>query len=283
MGGFSVLGGHELLLPVVRQWGVDEVILAITHRHSIRPDLMAALIACSEQGVRVTTMAAFYERLLERLPVPHLGNDVTQVLNMHETAADRFYLVARRIIDLLLCVPALLIFVLIAPALALANRLLCRGPLLYRQMRVGQGGRHFAIVKFRTMIPNAEALSGAVWAADDDPRVTPVGRWLRKLRLDELPQVLNILRGEMSFIGPRPERPEFVDQLAAALPFYRARHGVKPGLTGWAQVQYRYGNSVDDSRIKLEYDLYYAKHMNILLDLQILVRTAAIVLQLRGM
>ena len=282
VGHAPVVGGYEKLCPLVRQWEVDEVILAITHRHSIQPALMTALIACSEQGVRVTTMAAFYERLFSRLPVTHLGGDVTQVLNMHEATTDRFYLLFRRIMDLLLCIPMLLVLALVMPVIALANRFCVPGPLFYRQTRIGQGGRAFAIVKFRTMLPNAEAVTGAVWAADNDPRITPVGRWLRKTRLDEIPQVLNILAGQMSFIGPRPERPEFVEDLVTHLPFYRARHGIRPGLTGWAQVQYGYGNNVDDARMKLEYDLYYLKHMNVLIDLQILVRTAAIVFQLRG-
>lgn len=282
VGHAPVVGGYEMLCPLVHQWEVDEVILAITHRHSIQPALMAALIACSEQGVRVTTMAALYERLFSRLPVTHLGDDVTQVLNMQETTTDRFYPLLRRIVDLLLCIPILLVLALVIPVIALANRFCVPGPLFYRQTRIGQGGRAFSIVKFRTMVPNAEAVTGAIWAADNDPRVTPVGRWLRKTRLDEIPQVLNILAGQMSFIGPRPERPEFVEDLATRLPFYRARHGIRPGLTGWAQVQYGYGNNVDDARMKLEYDLYYLKHMNYLLDLQILVRTVAIVSQLRG-
>lgn len=132
------------------------------------------------------------------------------------------------------------------------------------------------------MVPDAEAGTGAVWAAADDNRVTPVGRWLRRTRLDELPQLLNVLRGEMSLIGPRPERPEFVEQLATRIPFYRARHGVRPGLTGWAQVQYEYGRTLEDARIKLEYDLYYVRHASLLLDLQILFRTVAIALQMKG-
>jgi lipopolysaccharide/colanic/teichoic acid biosynthesis glycosyltransferase len=138
------------------------------------------------------------------------------------------------------------------------------------------------MLKFRSMIPDAEAASGAVWASDGDERITPVGRFLRRTRLDELPQLINVLRGEMSIIGPRPERPEFVEQLAEAIPFYRARHAVRPGLTGWAQVQYRYGSSVDDARIKLEYDLYYVKHISALLDLRIALQTIPVMLLFKG-
>jgi lipopolysaccharide/colanic/teichoic acid biosynthesis glycosyltransferase len=132
------------------------------------------------------------------------------------------------------------------------------------------------------MIPHAEGVTGAVWCDEDDPRITPLGRWLRKTRLDELPQFINVLRGEMSIVGPRPERPHFVGQLAHALPIYRARHAVKPGMTGWAQVRYSYGNSVEDGRVKLEYDLYYVKHASFYLDLLILLQTVRVVLGFRG-
>jgi lipopolysaccharide/colanic/teichoic acid biosynthesis glycosyltransferase len=147
-----------------------------------------------------------------------------------------------------------------------------RGPVLYAQRRVGQGGRPFTLYKFRTMAVDAEA-HGCVWARQDDPRVTPLGRWLRQTRMDELPQLWNILCGDMSMVGPRPERPDFVEPLSRLIPFYQERHLVKPGLTGWAQISYRYGASVSDARRKLQYDLYYIKHMSVELDLIILLRT----------
>jgi lipopolysaccharide/colanic/teichoic acid biosynthesis glycosyltransferase len=181
-----------------------------------------------------------------------------------------------------LCLPMVLLLAAVVPMVALANALASPGPLFYTQTRVGSGGRTFRIYKFRSMRPDAESDGRAVWAQGDDPRITPVGRWLRRTRLDELPQCLNLLRGEMSVVGPRPERPEFVEQLSVAIPYYRARHAVRPGLTGWAQVHFRYGASVDDSRIKLEYDLFYVKHCSPLLDAQIMVRTAAIMVQMKG-
>jgi len=151
-------------------------------------------------------------------------------------------------------------------------------PVLYHQERVGLFGKPFTIMKFRTMRAGAETESGAVWAMEGDPRITPVGRFLRISRLDEIPQIINVLRGEMSIVGPRPERPEFVTQLAAAIPWYEERENILPGITGWAQIRYPYGSSVDDARRKLEYDLFYMKHMSMSLDIQIILRTLRIVL-----
>lgn len=204
------------------------------------------------------------------------------VLPSAGSAYHRLYGGVKRLIDLLAGLLGLAVLGVVVPCVALANRVSGPGPLFYRQVRTGQSGQPFQVIKFRSMIPDAEAASGAVWARDGDERITPVGRFLRRTRLDELPQVVNVLRGEMSLIGPRPERSEFVEQLAEAVPFYRARHAVRPGLTGWAQVQYRYGSSVDDTRIKLEYDLCYVKHASILLDLRIALQTVPVMLLAKG-
>jgi lipopolysaccharide/colanic/teichoic acid biosynthesis glycosyltransferase len=184
--------------------------------------------------------------------------------------------------DLLMGLIGLAAMAAVIPGVALANALWSPGPLLYQQTRTGKGGRSFVIYKFRSMIVDAEKYSGVTWSEDDDPRITKVGRWLRKTRLDELPQFINVLRGEMSVVGPRPERPSLVGQLTRELPLYRARHAVKPGVSGWAQIRYRYGNSVEDARKKLEYDLYYVKHASLYLDLMIVLQTARVVLRLRG-
>ena len=165
---------------------------------------------------------------------------------------------------------------------ALAVKLTSRGPALYHQVRVGQGGRHFTIHKFRSMRTDAEEATGAVWAQKDDPRITPIGRFIRKTRLDELPQLWNVLRGDMSFIGPRPERPEFVTQLTEQIPFYGLRHTVKPGVTGWAQVCYTYGATVEDAMEKLQYDLFYIKNLSLPLDVFILLKTIKTVVLRRG-
>jgi exopolysaccharide biosynthesis polyprenyl glycosylphosphotransferase len=165
---------------------------------------------------------------------------------------------------------------------AIAVKLTSRGPLLYRQTRVGLHDRLFTVYKFRSMYAHAEADTGPVWAAENDPRVTPVGRWLRKLRIDELPQFFNVLRGDMAFVGPRPERPEFVRTLTEQIPYYRLRHCVKPGITGWAQISYKYANTFADTITKLEYDLYYIKHLSASLDMYIIFHTLKTMLLSRG-
>jgi len=167
-------------------------------------------------------------------------------------------------------------------AVAIAVRLDSPGPVFFRQERTGQGGRPFTLAKFRSMRQDAEKLSGPVWATEDDPRVTRVGRFLRKARLDELPQLFNILAGSMSLVGPRPERPHFVAELAKKLPYYLQRHTAKPGLTGWAQINYPYGSTVEDALQKLQYDLFYIKYQSLLFDLSILFHTVKTVLLRKG-
>jgi exopolysaccharide biosynthesis polyprenyl glycosylphosphotransferase len=282
VGDVPVLGDHQLLVAATQELRIDEIILAITHRHAIDKALFDALLRCRELGVRVTPMTVIYERLNGRVPVDHVGRDLYAALPTGDSGYERFYMAVKRLSDLVVGVLGLLVLAVIGPLVALANALSAPGPLFYRQQRVGQGGRTYMIYKFRSMRPNAESETGAVWAAANDCRITPVGKFLRKTRLDELPQVLNILAGEMSLIGPRPERPEFVEELAKALPFYRARHAVRPGITGWAQVQHRYASSVEDSKTKLEYDLYYVKHVGALLDLRIVLRTIPVMLLFKG-
>lgn len=283
VAGVPLLGASTDLPRLARDLTVDDVVLAITHRNTISDAAFAALLQCREQGFRVTTMPAFYEQLLGRVPVEHVGRNLNAVLPVDERGAtERLFEVFKRGGDLFAGVVGLIPLALTMPIVALLNALTGPGPLFYRQTRVGRGGQPFQVVKYRTMRPDAEAVTGAVWAGQDDPRVTPLGRWLRRSRLDELPQIINILLGEMSLIGPRPERPEFVNRLAQEIPFYRARHAVKPGITGWAQVRFGYGNSVDDARTKLEYDLYYVRHIGFYLDCLIMLKTAAVMLRLQG-
>ncbi len=283
VGGVPVLGPTGDLPQVARRLEPDLVVLAITHRHTMSQGAFDALVACRGLGYQVTTMAEVYERALGRVPVEHVGRNIPSVLPIGVRGpGERIYEAAKRGGDVLLAGTFLPLLAAIVPLVALLNLLGNRGPLFYRQTRVGRGGRPFTVNKFRTMLPDAEGMTGAVWAAEDDPRVTPVGRFLRKARIDELPQLLNVLRGEMSLIGPRPERPEFVDALAQEIPYYRARHAVRPGISGWAQVRYGYGNTVDDARTKLEYDLYYVRHAGLYLDALIVLKTLATMLKLQG-
>jgi exopolysaccharide biosynthesis polyprenyl glycosylphosphotransferase len=194
----------------------------------------------------------------------------------------RYSLFEKRVVDLLVAC-ALIVFTLpLLAIVALAIKCDSRGPILYRQERVGLGGRRFMLLKFRSMVQNAESDGQPVWAAEKDVRVTPVGRIIRRLRIDELPQLLSVLRGDMSMVGPRPERPYFVNKLTDVIPFFAERHKVKPGITGWAQINYPYGASIEDAREKLAYDLYYTENRRLSLDLAILISTVRVVVSQQG-
>ena len=280
--GLPVLGDRHDLRRLVGEHGVDTVVVAITHTPQIHPELFQVLLDCREQGIRLEPMTSVYERLTGKVPVEHAERDLYVVMPLSDSATQRLFAAAKRLFDLLAALIGLLFLIPIAALVVLANLIWSRGPLFYRQTRVGKGGRLFQVVKFRTMIPGAENGSGPVWAQKKDRRVTPVGSVLRRTRLDELPQVWNILRGEMSLVGPRPERPEFVADLVKQVPFYQARHAVRPGITGWAQVRYDYGSSVHDALVKLQHDLYYIRHQSLYLELSIMVKTARVMFGLRG-
>jgi exopolysaccharide biosynthesis polyprenyl glycosylphosphotransferase len=282
VAGLPVLGNRHDLRRLGDECKVDMVVVAITHPGEIHPELLQGLLDCREQGLSLLPMTALYEQLTGRVAVGHVGGNLHLVLPLQDSATRRPFEAFKRLADLGAAVVGLITVVLIAPWVAVANGLWSPGPLFYRQTRIGRGGQPFQMLKFRSMISAAEAECGAVWASEDDPRVTPAGRVLRRMRLDELPQMWNVLKGEMSLVGPRPERPEFVASLAAQVPFYQARHAVRPGVTGWAQVRYPYGSSVEDARVKLEYDLYYIKHQGLYLELSILAKTAAVMLGLSG-
>lgn len=282
VAGHPVLGSSADLVNLVETFQPDELVVSITDSQMIRPELFQAILDCREKGIVISPMAALYENLTGRVPVEHAGRDLQVVIPMTFPASHRAYLMWRRFFDVIVAVPGCLLLVMIAPIVWVANRLYSPGDLFYHQQRVGMGGKPFDVIKFRSMVMDAEKNTGAVWAAENDSRVTPVGRFLRRTRLDEIPQFLNILRGEMSLIGPRPERPSIVTTLAEEIPFYRVRHAVKPGLTGWAQVKYRYGASVNDAFIKLQYDLYYIKYQGIYIDIQIFLKTIQVVLGMKG-
>ncbi len=277
-----VIGTRHDLVRLARLHQVDEVVVAITFSESINSELFEAILECRELGIGVTSMSRVYEQLSGRVPVEHAGRNLAVTLPLSYGPTHHFYLAAQRLFDIAAAIIGCLFTAGVLPFVWLINRVGSPGPMFYSQKRVGSGGRHFTIYKLRSMVVDAEKSSGAVWADEADPRITKVGRFLRRTRLDELPQFWNVLKGDMSVIGPRPERPFFVNQLAKEIPFYRVRHAVKPGLTGWAQVRYRYGASVEDSLIKLQYDLYYIKHQGFLLDLEILFKTIVVVLGFKG-
>jgi exopolysaccharide biosynthesis polyprenyl glycosylphosphotransferase len=236
------------------------------------------------RGVTIMPMALLYERISGRVPVTYIHDDWAVVF-APSRGGDYFfdpYPLIKRGIDLLLALLVGVVFVIVLPLVALIIRLDSPGSIFYTQERLGQGGRPFRIYKFRSMVSDAEAQTGAVFSRKGDPRVTRFGRFMRKTRLDELPQVINVLRGEMSVVGPRPERPEHVERLTQKIPFYRTRLIVKPGLTGWAQVRYNYGSTDEDALAKLEYDLYYIRHQSFLLDVNIMLRTVGKILSMSG-
>ena len=277
-----VLGTCNDLIYLVDRLHPDEIIIADSHAQMLDNRLFEAVLACREIGIPISTMAQRYEDLTNRLAVEHIGRAVSAALPSGQYGAHRLYLLAQRCVDILVSLVGCLVLALVIPLVWVSNRLTSPGPLFYRQPRVGRGGQTFGLIKFRSMIVDAEKYTGVVWASENDPRITPAGRWLRKSRLDEIPQFWNILLGEMSLVGPRPERPQFVSQLAAQIPFYRLRHAVRPGLTGWAQICYAYGASVEDALIKLQYDLYYIKYQSLRLDLFIMYKTIAVVIGLKG-
>lgn len=278
--GAPVLGPTDRLVSLAQRLRATDVVLAINRE--VPGDLLARLMTCYELGLRVSTMPDLYERLTDRVPVEHVGSNWFVVLPLAHSGQNLSYRLVKRGMDILIALLGLAVFAPFLPLLALLIKLDSPGPVFYRQKRVGRGGRLFNLIKLRSMYTDAEADGQARWAERYDTRVTRVGRFLRRTRLDEFPQLVNVLRGEMSLVGPRPERPEFVAELQTQIPFYRTRLTVKPGLTGWAQVNYDYGRSVSDALEKLRYDLYYIKHQSIQLDLVIMLKTVSIILLLKG-
>lgn len=263
-----VVGRLDDIAALCKNHDVAEVVVA--EAVSRCPRHLHAALTCLRLGCRVTDETTFYETTYGEVPVSHITPGWFLTADLKGQRQD--HTVTKRVFDVMVSVVGL---VLAAPLLIGVSLLILtreRGPVFYSQTRLGQGGRPFTLHKFRTMRSDAEA-DGTAWAQPDDPRVTTLGRWLRRSRLDELPQLWNILKGDMSVVGPRPERPEFVEPLSALIPFYAERHLIKPGLTGWAQINYRYGSTVADARSKLQFDLYYVKHTSLELDLVILLRT----------
>jgi sugar transferase (PEP-CTERM system associated) len=270
-----VIARTGALDETVRQLGIDEIIVAVRQqRGGVLP--LRSLLDCRLDGVQITDLPRYFERVHGQVPIESLK--ASWLIYGHGFRQNALRALIKRAFDV---VASMVMVILVAPLVFVAALLIAAeggGPVIYRQERVGLRGRTFTVYKLRSMAQDAEKNGKAQWAAKDDARITRVGRFIRRTRIDELPQLLNVLRGEMSFVGPRPERPEFVAMLTEQIPFYAVRHSVKPGLTGWAQVRYSYGATVEQSVRKLEYDLYYVKNHTLVLDVAIMLETLRVVL-----
>lgn len=271
----------ENIRRVIKDEGISEIVVASYDSENITPSIYSDLISLLEKGFPIKEYTQVYEDITYRVPVQFVGKDFYKYFPFSRNNKNKLYLTYRRLFDIILSLVGLAIGILFLPLILIGNALGNRGKLFYTQERVGKNGTPFTIYKYRSMVKNAES-AGAVWASKNDSRVTPFGRFLRTSRLDEIPQFINILKGDMSMIGPRPERPVFVEELSQVIPFYETRHIVKPGLTGWAQVNARYGSSIDDSLLKLQYDLFYIKHRSFMLDINIVIKTLSTVIFFRG-
>ena len=256
---------------------IDRIIVAMEERRGSMP--LRELLDLRLSGVLIEDATSLLERLYGKLPLEGLNPSALIFSDGFNVKASQQ--IVRRLVSITVSFVALIICLPFLPFIILAVRLSSRGPIFFRQTRVGLRGRPFTVYKFRTMRQDAEA-AGAVWATKDDPRVTKLGKFMRKTRVDEIPQLWNVLRGEMAFVGPRPERPEFVRWLSNEIPFYELRHIIRPGITGWAQVRFRYGASLEETKQKLEYDLYYVKHLSLGLDLLIMFETIKTIILRRG-
>jgi len=262
----------------MRGHGVHRVIVAMDDRRGTLP--VMDMLQLRLNGIKIEEATSWLEKISGRIEVDNLYPSWLIFADGFRFSAS--FMLLRRIIAIAASGVLLLLVLPVIPFVILAIKLDSRGQVLYRQKRIGLGGKIFYCYKFRTMRQDAEADTGATWALDDDPRITKVGQFLRTSRLDEIPQLWCVLKGDMSFVGPRPERPEFVEMLTQEIPFYGVRNAVRPGITGWAQVRYKYGNTIADAKEKLQYDLYYIKNMSLGLDVMIMFQTIKIVLLGRG-
>lgn len=278
--GMRVLGTSERLLALIDEHRITDLVVAINGE--IQGSTFQTILDAQEQGVEVTRMPILYEEMTGRLPIHHLESDWIIRSFVDEVRVSGFYELTKRVIDFFGGLIGMVVLLVLFPLISLAILIDSGLPILYSQTRLGRGGRRFTIYKFRTMRQDAEMDGEARLAEEKDPRVTRIGNFLRKTRLDEFPQFWNVMRGDMSLVGPRAERPELVASFQKQVPFYRARLLVKPGVSGWAQINYGYYASVKEMSVKLEYDLYYIKHRTLAMDLQIILRTIGTVLRRTG-
>ena len=269
------------LIEYIQKKNISEVVIASHDTQFLSPELYNKLLYLLENGFLIREYSQVYESITQRIPLLHAEKDFYKYFPFSRNNQNHLYLLTTRFMEVLIASIGLLVGLGILPLIVLGNFIGNRGPLFYTQERVGKNGKVFNILKLRSMVLDAEK-NGAVFAQPNDVRITSFGKFLRKSRLDEVPQFVNVLKGEMGIIGPRPERPIFVSEIAKRMPFYETRHVIKPGLTGWAQVNYSYGDSLEDSLVKLQYDLYYIKHRGVFIDLSIAVKTISAVLFYRG-
>ena len=271
--GRAILGTFEQLFEIVECYEIDIIIICLDNCRAALPT--TALLDVKSLGIEVMDGHELYEEQCGRLAIDFLRPSAL----IFSTGFRRrvMGMAVKRVTDVCMSFVGLVLLAPLSVAVGVLIKLDSPGPVFYRQMRVGLGGHPYMIWKLRTMDKDAEK-AGPRWAQTKDPRISRVGRWLRKLRIDELPQLINVLKGEMSLVGPRPERPVFVQGLRESIPYYDLRHTVRPGITGWAQIKFRYGASAQDSHTKLQYDLYYVKNLSLLLDLQIVLQTARVAL-----
>lgn len=269
------------LSSFVKDNSVAEVVIASRKTDGISNSLYQQLLHLLESGKIIREYAQVYESKTQRIPVHYMAKDFYSFFPFSRSNQNKLYLTIVRIFDIVLSLIGVIVGVALLPLILIGNILGNSGPLFYVQKRVGKDGLVFDILKFRSMVKNSEK-DGAIFASDNDNRTTRFGKFMRKTRMDEIPQCINILKGDMAVVGPRPERPEFIKEIADRMPFYETRHVIKPGLTGWAQVNYSYGETIEDSLIKLQYDLYYIKHRSFYLDLSIGLKTITTVLFYRG-
>ena len=272
------LGCVTELTRLARELTPDRIVVGMSERRNRLP--VNDLLELRFSGIHIEEAQTTYEATFGRICVRQLRP--SQLIFSAELGPRRSRVFWQSIYSFVIALTATVVSLPVIVLVALVVRVSSSGPVLYRQTRVGLDGVPFTLYKFRSMYANAEAATGAVWATKDDPRITPVGRWLRKLRLDELPQLFNVVRGEMSIVGPRPERPEFVRMLTEEIPYYRQRHCGKPGITGWAQINHKYGDTIEDTIRKLEFDLYYIKNLAPSLDAYIIFHTMKVMLLSRG-
>jgi exopolysaccharide biosynthesis polyprenyl glycosylphosphotransferase len=278
--GFAVLGTSKKLLDIIEDYQISDIVVAINGE--IKGETFQSILDTQERGIEIVRMPIMYEELTQRVPVEHLESDWVIRSFVDQVRVSGMYELFKRLMDMAGGMIGSLVFMIVFPFAALAILIESGFPIFYSQQRLGKGGRVFKIHKFRSMWQNAEEDGEAKLAAVNDPRVTKVGDFLRRTRLDEMPQFVSVLTGEMSLVGPRAERPELVAQFQKQIPFYRARLLVKPGLTGWAQINYGYVASVTETMVKLEYDLYYIKHRTLNMDFTIVLRTIGTVLRRTG-